>query len=272
MSFDSADTGFSFEPDPFGPLDGMHHGACRATSCAVRFVPLVANAEILGIDDVMNRLAAAWVALGRHPLIVDAASTSPMAPTASALDLGPCVQARSRDVSYLPAGGLPRRYVDTHGSAARLLHEIQRSVPHADTIVVHADATDLARIFKHRQAQPLLLAVDEPQSLKQAYAGWKWLSMRCGWMQARLIVVQASSERAEQIARTLAACAEQFMDASLIDWAMLATADAASPAMDWGLVELAAAQLGVAGAASQHRPRSRSAVQTSTGTGPSWNA
>jgi hypothetical protein len=243
MSFDNPDTSFSFEADPFGPIGGADFKARNRTSHAVRFVPLVANSQVLCIDEVLEGLASAWIALGRNPLIVDAASTSPVAPAAAALDLGACVQTFAGSAAYLAAGDLPRRHVDTHGSAARLLTELQRAAPHADTIVVHADATDLARIFKHRQAQPLLMAVDEPESLKQAYAGWKWLSMRCEWVNARLLVAQASSERADQIAQTLAHCADQFMGAALVGWSTIDKRDAHAPRPQ--LLELAAAQLGL---------------------------
>lgn len=250
MNFDNPDTSFSFEADPFGPVGGAHFQASKvASSHAVRFVPLVANSQVLCVDEVLESLASAWVALGRNPLIVDAASTSPHVSATSALDLGACVQTFAGSAAYLAAGDLPRRHVDTHGSAARMLTELQRAAPHADTIVVHADATDLARIFKHRQAQPLLMAVDEPESLKQAYAGWKWLSMRCEWVNARLLVAQASSERSEQIAQTLANCADQFMGASLVGWASI---DQHAPHdRQPQLLDLAAAQLGLASRTGQ---------------------
>jgi hypothetical protein len=222
MSFGAADTSFSFEAEPFGPIDCIDRRSLGMPRNAVRFLPIVANATVHCTAVVLEHVAAALVRLGRHPLVVDAASKSPPIPPAAALDLSVCIRSFGLHASYLPAGGLPKRHVDAQGSAAQLLRELQHAAPHADTLVVHADAADVARLFKGRQAQPLLLATDDPDSLQQAYAGWKWLKLHGGWAQARLLVADASAERAQQMALSLATCAEQHLEASLVDWAVLA--------------------------------------------------
>ncbi len=208
---------------------------------APRWVPLVANSHVVCAAEVIERLAAAWVGMGQHTLIVDAAATAPALPAAAALGLSACIQSLSPQLSYLPAGGMVRAYVDTRGSAARMLTEIQRAAPDADVVIFHAEAADLARIFKQEMAQPVLMAVDDPESLKRAYAGWKLLGQRCGWLSASLVVAQTPTDRAAHMAHSLATCAEQFMNADLLFWAAIEPDGEGSFGHPHSLVQLAAA-------------------------------
>jgi hypothetical protein len=211
------------------------------THDAPRWVPLVANSHVLCAAEVIERLAAAWVGIGQHTLIVDAAANAPALPAAAALGLSACIQNLSPQLSYLPAGGMVRAHVDTLGSAVRMLTEIQRAAPDADTVIVHAEAADLARIFKQQMAQPVLMAVDDPESLKRAYAGWKLLGQRCGWLSASLIVAQTPADRAEHMAHSLATCAEQFLNADLLSWAAIELGDEGLLGNTHSLAQLAAA-------------------------------
>jgi flagellar biosynthesis protein FlhG len=221
MSFGAPDTSFSFEAEPFGPIDSIDRRGLGAPRNAVRLLPVVANASLTCSAVVLEHVVAALVRLGRHPLLVDAAATSPPAPAAAALDLSVCIRPFGPHASYLPAGGLPKRRVDAQGSAAQVLRELQHAAPQVDTLVIHAEAADVARMFKGRQAHPLLLATDDPDSLQQAYAGWKWLKLHGGWTRARLLVADASADRAQQMALSLATCAERHLEAELVDWTVL---------------------------------------------------
>jgi hypothetical protein len=221
MSFDNRARGWMRDAELLGPVDLPRTKSPGIPPQAVRWLPVVANNQVWCMDELNESLATACVALGSRPLLVDGASSSPAAPASAALDLASGIRVLSRGIHYLPAGGLLHRYVDAQGSAGRFLDELLRAAPDVDTILVHADASDMARLFRHRPHVPLLLTVDEPESLKEAYTNWKWLNLRCAWSQARLLVAKTSAERGEQMARTLSSCAAQFMDATLLDHAVV---------------------------------------------------
>jgi hypothetical protein len=206
---------------PADQADGLRRlfGA-RAACC----VPLVANPHVGGAAVALEALASAFAGLRRHVLVVDAADTSPDAPEAATLGLAGCVQWLAPQLAYLAARGLPRRFVDTRGSAARMLDEIQAAAPDADLVVVHAEAIDLARIFKGFPARPVLLAADHPESVKHAYACWKLLARRCAWLSADLLLAGGEPSRTAQIAASVSQCAEDFFGGELEAWAAAATA------------------------------------------------
>jgi flagellar biosynthesis protein FlhG len=204
---------------PADQADGLRRlfGA-RAACC----VPVVANPHVGGAAVALEALASAFAGLRRHVLVVDAADTSPDAPEAATLGLSGCVQWLGPQLAYLAARGLPRRFVDTRGSAVRMLDEIQAAAPDADLVVVHAEAIDLARIFKGFPARPVLLAADHPESVKHAYACWKLLARRCAWLGADLLLAAAEPSRTAQIAASVSQCAEDFFDGELAAWAAAA--------------------------------------------------
>ena len=138
------------------------------------------------------------------------------------MELAPCIERLSQHIAYLAARGLPRRYVDTHGSAARLLDELTRLVPDAQVLLLHASAPDLARLCTGRALRPVVLASDHPEGVKHAYAGMKLLAQRSGWMSFDLLMLAPDrSPRVEPICKTLADCADQFIGASLRAWASI---------------------------------------------------
>lgn len=189
---------------------------------SMRFVPVVANPHVVWSGVAIERLTASLVDCDRHVLIVDAADTSPPIAESIALGLASCIESVGPHVSYLAARGLPRRCIDTRGSAARMLDEVMAAAPQADTILVHAEVTDQARIFKGRAARPVLLAADHPDSVKHAYASWKLLAARCGWLSADLLLLAPpEAPRTPHIAASLSRCADQFMGAVLADWVAL---------------------------------------------------
>lgn len=211
-----------------------------------RFVPLAANPHAAFGGVAVERLTAALALLGHHTLIVDAADTSPAAPEAAALELGACIETLAPQVSYLPARGLPLRYVNTRGSSARLLDELAAVAPQAEVVLVHAGAADLARLFTQRTARPLLLAADHPDSVKHAYASLKLLVHRCGWMSCDLMLLGSpESARVPQIATSLAGCADAFLGAAVTRWAAIDPAGHASEAPSADLCRIAAAQMRV---------------------------
>jgi flagellar biosynthesis protein FlhG len=100
--------------------DGLRRLFAR-TGCLV--LPLVSNPHVPGSGVAVERLTAVLALQGRKTLVVDAGETSPPPDEASVLGLAPCIEHLSPTIAYLAAKGLPRRFVDTRGSAAHLLDE-----------------------------------------------------------------------------------------------------------------------------------------------------
>jgi flagellar biosynthesis protein FlhG len=209
-------------------------------------LPLVANPHVAFGGIVLDRVAAALAAQGRQVLVVDAATNSPPPAELAAVDLALCIETLAPQVAYLAAGGLATAYVDTRGDASGLIDAAQRAHPAADVVVVHADAMDLARIFKFRAARPMLLGADHPESIKHAYAGAKLLATRCDLLTFDLLLaLPARSPRATAIVQSLASCAENFLGALLVHHALIDPAQASDAPVDADLARLLAAQLGL---------------------------
>ncbi|HEY1089941.1 MAG TPA: flagellar biosynthesis protein [Burkholderiaceae bacterium] len=204
---------------PQDQADGLRR--LFATSRA-RFVPVLSNPHVVGSGALLEGICAAFSELGLHTLVVDAGELSPEPADLSAVDLAACVEPLSQQVSYLPARGLPMRYVNAQGSAAQFLEAVSAALPQADVILLHASAAELARLIASRELRPLLLADTDPRSVTHAYAGMKWLAHRAGLMVYSLLL--AAPQRlllADRIAQQLSSCADGFLGAVLRDWASL---------------------------------------------------
>ena len=240
-------------PMPLDQADGLR----RMFAGRQRWVlPLVANPYVPFSGLVLDRLSA--VLSGRlsallpnvvpvpgcQVLVVDASSASPPPHEMAALDLSAGIEAVSPRVAYLPAGGLPMAYVDTRGSAGGFINALQRAAPQAELILLHADAPDLARIFKRRAARPLLIGSDHPDSIKHAYAGAKLLAQRCTLLSFDLLLAASpQSPRAASIAQSLAGCLETFLGGVLCHTALIDPAEDPASPPDAALAALLAAQL-----------------------------
>ena len=111
-------------------------------------------------------------------------------------------------------------------------------------VLLHADAQDLARIFKRRATRPLLIGADHPESIKHAYACAKLLAQRCSLLTFDLLLTAAPhSPRAVSIAQSLAGCAETFLGAVLCYTALIDPAGDTAAPPDAALAALLAAQL-----------------------------
>ena len=197
--------------------DGLRRLFAR-TGCTV--VPLVSNPHVQASAVAVERLTAVLALQGRKTLVVDAGETSPPPDEASVLGLAPCIEHLSPTIAYLAARGLPRRFVDTRGSAARLLDELTRLVPDAQAVLLHASAADLVRLCTGRMLRPMVLSSEDPESVKHAYASMKMLVQRSDWRSFDLLMLGPDrSERMASIAATLSECADRFVGASLHDWA-----------------------------------------------------
>lgn len=199
----------------------------------VRFIPLLSNPHVAFTGVMLERLASAYGELGHHTLVVDAAERAPLPQELSLLDLAEGIESLAPQASYLAARGLSLRYVDAQGSTASFLQAVAEAAPHAAVVLVHAPASELARLFAHRAVRPLLLADDRPDSVTHAYAGLKLLAQRAGLMAHDLLLAAAPhSPRAGRIATHLAQCADQYVGAVLHDCVRIDPASAATDATD----------------------------------------
>lgn len=233
-----------YAPSQRMPLDQADGLRRMFAARSHRLLPLVANPHLQHSSQLLDRLAQVLAGQGRQVLVVDAGAHAPPPPELVQLDLAPCIEMISPQVAYLPALGLPLQYVDTRGCAGAFIDALQLACPQADVIVLHAEATDLARVLKNRAARPLLLAADDPESLKHAYASCKLLVQRCDLMTYDLLLAASSqSPRLAAIARSLSGCADQFLSAVLRNSALVDPAvDVDEPAAA-GLLHLLRAQL-----------------------------
>jgi len=228
---------------PLDQADGLRRMfAARQT----RLLPLVANPHLRSSSVLLDRLAEVLAHQGLQVLVVDAGAQAPPPPELVQLGLAPCIEMISPRVAYLPARQLPVQYVDTRGCAASFIDALQQAWPLADVIVLHAEVSDLARLLKHRASRPLLLAADDPESLKHAYASCKWLVQRCDLMTYDLLLAASSqSPRLSSIAASLAGCADQFLGAVVRNCALVDPLVAADDAAGPDLLHLLQAQMNI---------------------------
>lgn len=211
---------------------GLRRMFARAAPC---FLPLVANPHVGGFGGVvLERITTAFAVAGMPVLLVDAASTSPPPSDLSLLELAGCVERLDAHTYYLAARGLPRSFVDARGSAQRLLGNLMQTVPTATTIVVHADAADLARLFHDSAVRPLLLCGERVEAVKHTYAASKLLAQRARLATFDLLMCATPSRQSQAVATSLTRCIEGFLGAVLHAQAQIdpATDVAETPARD----------------------------------------
>jgi flagellar biosynthesis protein FlhG len=231
-------------PTTASPADQAHGLRRLFAGTQARHIAVVANPHVAFSSVVLERLTTVLGAMGLNTLVVDAADSSPAAHELAALDLRACVEPLSAQVSYLAARGLPLRHVDTRGSSAHFLDRLQAAAPQASVLLVHAGASDLARLFTRRALRPVLLAADHPESLTHAYAAMKLLAMRCALMSFDLLLAAPpAGARVPRIAERLASCAENFLGAALCDWVAIDPACDVRDPPGAALRQLVAAQL-----------------------------
>ena len=230
-------------PAPLDQADGLRR---LFAGTRQRFMPLAANPHVAASGALLDHVTASLAARGQRVLVVDAADTAPLPNEMALLDVASCIETLSDHIAYLPARGLPLQHVDTRGSAASFLDALSQAAPQADVVLLHANATDLARMFMRRPARPMLLGADHAESIKHAYAACKLLAQRCSLMTFDLLLAAPRrSKRVPSIASSLAGCADGFLGAVLHDWAVVDPSTAPGTP-DLALDRLLAAQLTLA--------------------------
>jgi hypothetical protein len=201
------------------PADQAHGLRRLFAGTRAQHIALVANPHVAFAGVVLERLTTVLGSFGLHTLVVDAADSSPPPQELAALDLRACIETLSPRVSYLAARGLPLGHVDARGSSAHFLDRLQAAAPQCSVLLVHAGASDLARLYAQRALRPLLLASEQPEAVTHAYAAMKLLVMRRSLMSYDLLLAAPPARpRVPAIAQRLASCAESFLGAALHDW------------------------------------------------------
>ena len=216
---------------------------------------VVSNPQVSQGGLLLERLCTAIGDTGRHVLVIDAGERSPAVRDLAAVDLSACVEPLSDRVSYLAARGLGLRHVDARGGTGGMLDAVAAAAPQAEVLLVHASASDLARVFSahsawragadgHTPVRPILLADDRPASVTHAYAALKWLVQRGNlWVHDLLLAVSRGSPRAQAIPHQLAGCADRFVGAMLGHTAWIDPATPAAAPTPPTLASLVRAQL-----------------------------
>lgn len=208
------------------PVDQAQGLRQMFASRVLRFVPVVANASAGCGGLVLERLCAAYASFGLHTLVVDASDQARPPGELAEFDLSEGVEALSSLISYMPARGLPLRFVDARGSCSSLLDTLADASPQSDVVLVHASASELVRLFGERaqglNLRPLVFTNDLAEGLRDAYAAVKVLSQRGRWMAYDLLVcATARSQQAAPVAERLARCADDFLGVAQRDWQLL---------------------------------------------------
>jgi hypothetical protein len=239
-------------PAPLDQADGLRRLFAGQGAREMQVMALVANPHLpfggLAVDRVVNALTA----MGHHVLVVDAASGSPQPHELAQVDMAACIERIAPQAHYLCARGLPMSYVDTRGSTSSFVHAVQAAAlqvaPKTDMVVLHADASELARLFKTHpaaaQLRPLLLGSDDSESIKHAYAAAKLLATRNELLSFDLLLVSAPhASRLNSIATSLGDCIENFLGGVLCHTAVIDPASDFVAEVDADLLRLMKAQL-----------------------------
>lgn len=216
---------------PADQADGLRRLFAGART---QFVAVAANPNVAFAGLALERLAAAAAACMGDPrrqvLVVDAVGAAPR--EMALLDLAEGIEPLhdlAPNLAYLAARGLPLRHVNARGSCEGFLDALLRCAPDGGVVIVHAEASELGRLFARRAPRPLLLAADHPASVTAAYANMKLLAQRHGLMAFDLLLVAAAgSPRTPRIAEQIALTADRFAGAVLHDWAAIDPAAATS--------------------------------------------
>ncbi len=220
----------------------------------MRCVPIVSNPAIAFGGAMLERLCTAYAAQGLRTLVVDAGERARAPRELTRFDLAEGIEPLSPQIAYLAARGLPLRWVDASGSTAGFLDAVADAAPDTDVVLVHASASDLARLFARRVQEeqatalrPLVLCDEHADSVTHAYAAIKLLAARAGLMAHDLLISAVpGSKRAALVAERVARCADGFLGAVLHDWVAVDPAEPATDTPSLALQRLAREQLACA--------------------------
>lgn len=260
---------------PSAPPSGDQAAGLRRLFAGRRrhFVPLVANPHVAFASVVLERLTTALAQASIPVLLVDAADSSPRPADVALLDLSACVEQLDVHTAYLAARGLPRAHVDTRGAATALLTTLANAAPQAQVVIVHGEASDLARVFQRVDARPMLIAADRIDAVKHAYAAAKVFVQRAQLLTFDVLMcAPRGSRRAQAIAASMADTAENHLGALMTDWALIDPATDVADAVAPDLLHLLARQLELQASPLAASPRTPAAMPAPEWPARAWQA
>lgn len=186
---------------------------------ALHFVPLASNPQVLYGGVVLERMCAAFAALGFKTLVVDSGERARVPSELSLFDLSEGIETLSEHVKYMPARGLPLKCVDARGDSGSLIDLVAASSTGVDVVILHASASELVRMLSNRargyNLRPLVFTDDSAAGMTQAYTSIKLMAQRAQWFSHDLLVcADRDSARGEAIAQRLSQCADNFLKAA----------------------------------------------------------
>lgn len=238
-------------PPPADQAQGLRR---LFASHTLRCIPVVSNPSIAFAGAMLERLCTAYAEQGLRTLVVDAGEHARAPRELARFDLSEGIEVLSPQVRYLAARGLPLRHVDASGSTTAFLDTVAEASPDIDVMLVHAPASDLARLFARRVLElqatalrPIVLCDEHADSVTHAYGAIKLLAARAG-LKAHDLLISAvpGSRRAALVAERVARCADEFLGAVLHDWVAVDPREAATDVPTLALQRLAREQLACA--------------------------
>ena len=205
------------QPSRPAPIDQAHGLRQMFVQHTVHFIPVAANAFVPFAGVLLERLCTAFTELDLHVLVVDASEAAQAPNEWTPLDLSEGIETLTPHVSYLSAPGMPLHHLDADGSTSGFLQAIAQAAAFADTVLVHADAAELSRLFPAATdgaAPPRLLVLcdDKIDSIKQAYANVKFMATRTRMrVHDTLLALPPNSTVTAQVADRLRRCGEAFL-------------------------------------------------------------
>lgn len=238
-------------PPPADQAQGLRRLFAAHT---MRCIPIVSNPAIAFGGALLERLCTVYAEQGLRTLVVDAGERARAPRELARFDFAEGIEPLSEQISYFAARGLPLRHVDASGSTAAFLDAVADAAPDTDVMLVHAPASDLARLFARRVQEqqatalrPIVLCDEHADSVTHAYGAIKLLAMRAGLMAHDLLIsALPGSRRAALVAERVARCADDFLGAVLHDWVAVDPAEAPTDRPSQALQRLARAQFAVA--------------------------
>ncbi len=198
------------------------------------------NQAVAHADVAIERLTSAFTSQGLNALIVDAGSSAREAHELTAIDLAACVEAIAPRVSYLAARGLALLHAADHDATHPWQTTLAEAAPGADVLLVHAPASQLARLLVSSAARPVLLVDESAGSLDQVLSTLHLLRRyRPALAYDLLVVGDEAASHTFHIGHALTALRADLPSTQLQSWAVILPAQAAGSRASGDLQRLA---------------------------------
>lgn len=160
----------------------------------VCWIPIVSNPYVVS-RQLLESLTVAFTQRNERVVVVDAGPLAPEPAELATVSLECCLEPIAEGVSYLAARGLPRHYMDVHGDAIHFLNAVQACLPDDAVVLLHASAPELVRLFAGQNVRPVVMTDSRVDSVLDAYASFKLLSLRLGVRACDLLIASETKDK-----------------------------------------------------------------------------